>query len=89
MPVATVPSTRTVSRPRPKYPRGLVVPDPPRGRERTLEAVANADGGVPRGRELEIAPLLGRLKAARAHNVVWVTADVHAAAAHHCAPARA
>jgi alkaline phosphatase D len=70
-------------------PLGLVVPDPPNGGPRTYEAVANGDAGVPSGRELELARLLGRLKAARVKNVVWVTADVHYCAAHHYAPDRA
>jgi alkaline phosphatase D len=53
------------------------------------EGWANADNGPPRGRELELARILGELKAQRARNVVWVTADVHFAAAHRCDPARA
>lgn len=65
-------------------PLGLVIPDG------TLqEGVANADGGAPRGREIEIAGLLSRIKAAGITNVVWFTADVHYCAAHHYDPARA
>jgi alkaline phosphatase D len=70
-------------------PLGLVVLDPPNGGPRTYEAVANGDPGAPSGRELELARLLGRLKAAQVRNVVWVTADVHYCAAHHYAPDRA
>lgn len=65
-------------------PLGLVVPDGP-GR---FEAVAGGDG-PPRGRELEIAGLLRFLRDERVRNVVWLTGDVHYAAAHHYDPARA
>jgi alkaline phosphatase D len=53
------------------------------------EAVANADAGAAKGRELEIAHLLRVLQQRRVRNVVWVTADVHYCAAHHYDPARA
>jgi alkaline phosphatase D len=66
-------------------PLGLVVRDGPSD----FEAVANGDGGPARGRELEIARLLGLLKQRRVRNVVWVTGDVHYCAAHHYDPARA
>ena len=66
-------------------PLGLVVPDPP-GR---IEGVANGDGGPPLGRELEIAELLRFLRDERIRNVVWITGDVHYAAAHHYHPERA
>jgi alkaline phosphatase D len=65
-------------------PLGLVVKDG----EAAFEAVANGDG-PPLGRELEIAHLLRALRKARVHNVVWITADVHYAAAHHYDPGRA
>lgn len=65
-------------------PIGLIVGDAG-GR---FEAVANIDG-PPRGRELEIAELLRFIKRNAIHNVVWVTADVHYAAAHHYDPQRA
>ena len=65
-------------------PLGLVVPDGP-----LQEAVANGDNGAPRGRELEIAALLSRLKAAGVTNLVWFTADVHYCAAHSYSPERA
>jgi alkaline phosphatase D len=66
-------------------PIGLIVRDGPAG----FEALANGDAGPPLGRELETAALLARLKAAKVRNVVWLTADVHYAAAHHYDPARA
>jgi alkaline phosphatase D len=66
-------------------PLGLVVPDPP-GR---IEGVANGDGGAPLGRELEIVELLGFLRQQRVRDVVWITGDVHYAAAHHYHPERA
>ena len=46
------------------------------------EAMANGDNGPAAGRELEIARLLSAMKEAQVHNVVWLTADVHYAAAH-------
>jgi alkaline phosphatase D len=66
-------------------PLGVTVAHQP-GRH---EAVANADHGPARGRELEIASLLSTLKKNRVHNVVWITADVHYCAAHHYHPERA
>jgi alkaline phosphatase D len=66
-------------------PLGLVVRD---GAER-FEAVANGDAGPPLGRELELAELLGFLREQRVKNVVWITGDVHYAAAHHYHPERA
>jgi alkaline phosphatase D len=53
------------------------------------EAVANNDGGVPRGRELEIADLLRFIKYNEINNVVWLTADVHYTAAHYYDPNKA
>ena len=52
------------------------------------EAVANADPGAPLGRELEMADLLGFLKQANIVNTLWLTADVHYAAAHYYDPKR-
>jgi alkaline phosphatase D len=66
-------------------PLGLVVRDG----QTDFEAVANGDGGPALGRELEIADLLAFLKRERVRNVVWITGDVHYAAAHHYDPARA
>ena len=66
-------------------PLGLVVTDGP-GR---FEGAANGDAGVPLGRELEMADLLRFLRRERVRNVVWITADVHYAAALHYDPERA
>lgn len=68
-------------------PLGLVVRDFPD--TKSFEAMANADPGVPLGRELEFAELLTFLHREGIRNVVWVTADVHYCAAHHYDPARA
>ncbi|WP_367025723.1 alkaline phosphatase D family protein [Methylococcus sp. ANG] len=53
------------------------------------EAIANGNDGPAAGRELEIARLLGFVKKQRIKNIVWLTADVHYAAAHYYDPARA
>jgi alkaline phosphatase D len=66
-------------------PLGLVVSDGPTD----FEAVANGDGGTPLGRELEIAGVLRSIREHDVENVVWITGDVHYAAAHHYDPARA
>jgi alkaline phosphatase D len=66
-------------------PIGLVVRDG----ATAYEAVANGDAGPPLGRELEIADLLRFMQQERIRNVIWVTGDVHYAAAHHYDPARA
>lgn len=71
-------------------PIGLGVPDgevsPGVGR---WEAIANGDDGAAKGRELEIAELLGFLRQQKIANTVWLTADVHYCAAHHYHPDRA
>jgi alkaline phosphatase D len=66
-------------------PLGLVVPDGPAD----IEGVANGVPGAPGGRENELAWVLRQLAARRVRNVVWLTADVHYAAAHHYSPDRA
>jgi alkaline phosphatase D len=66
-------------------PIGLVVRD---GASH-FEAFANADDGPPLGRELEIASLLRFIRDRRIRNVVWITGDVHYAAAHYYHPANA
>ncbi|MBK5255592.1 MAG: alkaline phosphatase D family protein [Vicinamibacteria bacterium] len=63
-------------------PIGLVVGDGP-GR---YEAVANDDPDGPSGRELEIADLLSFIKKERISNIIWITGDVHYAAAHRYSP---
>lgn len=65
-------------------PIGLLVRDG----EAAFEGVANGEGPA-LGRELEIADLLSFLHRETVHNVVWLTGDVHYAAAHHYDPARA
>jgi alkaline phosphatase D len=70
-------------------PIGLVVSDREREGVPTFEAWANADGGPPSGRELELADLLSFMRRNRIRNTIWVTADVHYAAAHYYAPERA
>jgi alkaline phosphatase D len=52
------------------------------------EAFAQGDG-PPRGRELEIAEILRFIKSAPIRNTVWLTADVHYAAAHYYNPDKA
>jgi alkaline phosphatase D len=53
-------------------------------------AEAYAQGnGPPRGRELELADLLGFMKRAGIRNTVWLTADVHYTAAHYYDPNKA
>lgn len=50
------------------------------------EGLADGHGGPPAGRELELARLLAFIRAEGVQNVVWITADVHYAAAHHYDP---
>ena len=63
----------------------LVVSDTPKGGS---EAIAQGDGPV-RGREFEIADILRFIKMAPISNTVWLTADVHYAAAHYYDPNKA
>lgn len=63
-------------------PLGLIVPDDDR-----QDGAANGDG-PPLGREKELARLLAGMKARGVENVVWLTGDVHYAAAHHYDPGR-
>jgi alkaline phosphatase D len=65
-------------------PIGLLVADGPTD----FEAVANGNGPA-LGRELEVADLLRFIRDRAIRNVVWLTGDVHYAAAHHYDPARA
>ncbi len=53
------------------------------------EAVANGNNGTAKGRELEIAGLLSNIKKDNVKNIVWLTADVHYAAAHYYDPTKA
>jgi alkaline phosphatase D len=65
-------------------PLGLIISD-----RHGAEAVANGDAGPPLGRELEIAEVLKFIKDEAIRNVVFITADVHYAAAHYFDPAQA
>ncbi len=65
-------------------PLGLIVRDG----KTDFENLANGDG-PPLGRELELAGLLKFIKQQAIQNVVWLTADVHYAAAHYYDPAKA
>jgi len=53
-----------------------------------FDSFANGDGPV-LGREFELAELLGFMKQEAINNTVWLTADVHYAAAHFYDPAQA
>jgi alkaline phosphatase D len=53
------------------------------------EAIANGNNGPAAGRELEIARLLSFIKHKHINNIVWLTADVHYAAAHFYDPTKA
>jgi alkaline phosphatase D len=66
-------------------PLGLVVPDTPG----TFEGVSQGNNGAPLGRELEFAEVLRTAKLRGVENIVFLTADVHYASAHHYDPARA
>ena len=57
------------------------------GDAQRIEGFANGAGGPPVGREVELAALLAGVRGVR--NIVWITADVHYAAAHHFDPVRA
>lgn len=64
-------------------PIGLVVPD-----GQAFEALSNGDGPA-LGRELEFADLFQFIHHKNIRNVVWLTADVHYAAAHYYDPSKA
>jgi alkaline phosphatase D len=65
-------------------PLGLVVPD-----GANFEAAAQGDGGVPLGREREIAEVLAHIKHQHITGTVWLTADVHYTSANFYDPAKA
>jgi alkaline phosphatase D len=71
-------------------PIGLNIPD---GKNSAglarWEGVANGNNGPAAGRELELAALLSFIKHKHIKNIVWLTADVHYAAAHYYNPANA
>jgi len=68
-------------------PIGLVIGDKVEGQP-VQEGPANGNG-PPLGRELEIAEILRFIRDEKIRNVVWLTADVHYAAAHYYDPAKA
>jgi len=69
-------------------PVGLFLED--RTPQGTYEPEAiGKENGPPAGRELELAELLAAIKARGIKNVIWITADVHYAAAHHYDPSKA
>ena len=68
-------------------PLGLIVYDDATNKKGS-EAFAQGDG-PPRGRELEIADILRFIKTSGVTNTVWLTADVHYAAAHYYNPDKA
>jgi alkaline phosphatase D len=71
-------------------PIGLVVDDAnPYVAKGAYEAWANADGGAPAGRELELASLFSFVRNNAIRNLVWITADVHYAQAIRYSPDRA
>lgn len=65
-------------------PLGIIVRDG----QTAFEACANGNGPA-LGRELEIAGLLGFMKKHAIRNVIWITTDVHYAAAHYYDPRNA
>ena len=71
-------------------PLGLVVSEPAPGTQgvEAYDGYANI-GGAPSGREKELALLFSSLRRRSVRNVVWITADVHYAAAHRYDPAKA
>lgn len=69
-------------------PIGLVVSEPAKNGGQAFDGIAN-ENGPPRGREKELARLFAILGERRVRNVVWLTADVHYAAAHRYDPASA
>lgn len=71
-------------------PLALLLAERRKGGGFAWDGIANpGKGAAPAGREVEIAGLLGGLRARGVENVVWLTADVHYAAVHHLDPARA
>jgi alkaline phosphatase D len=69
-------------------PIGLEVRDDGRDGQPAYEAWSNGEG-PPLGRELELAELFSFIRIHEIRNVVWITADVHYAAAIHYHPSRA
>jgi alkaline phosphatase D len=53
------------------------------------DSIAQGDHGAPRGREFELADVLSFMKREGIRNTIWITADVHYAAAHYFDPNKA
>jgi len=70
-------------------PLGLVVGDGKSAQGHDIFENSSNGNGPPLGRELEIAEILSFIKRHKIRNVVWVTADVHYAAAHYYDPSKA
>ncbi|MDF0531200.1 alkaline phosphatase D family protein [Tsukamurella sp. 8F] len=71
-------------------PLGIVVPDSlsdPKQGPKSMEAVAQGEGGAPLGREIALSRILSAVKEVR--NIAFLTADVHYTAAISYAPERA
>lgn len=66
-------------------PLGLIIGDG----DNAQEGVSDGRGDRVGGREHEIADVLRQIKKHKIRNTVWLTADVHYAAAHHYDPSRA
>jgi alkaline phosphatase D len=71
-------------------PLGVIIADgdPVPGVATPQEGWGQGEGGAPRGRERELAWVLGQIHRRGIVDVVWLTADVHYAAAHHFDPSR-
>lgn len=67
----------------------LPIAHAPRKKKKRYDKWANADHGLPLGRERELASILSHIKYHRVNNVVWLAADVHYSAAHFFDPGRA
>ena len=67
----------------------LALPRTYEGPRRWQEALSQGDNGAPRGREHELADILSFVRRERIPNMIWITADVHYAAAHYFDPNRA
>lgn len=71
-------------------PLSLTVPDLNKDVARgSIEGLADGQDGAPGGREIELAGLLSFIRRNRIRNTVWISADVHYAAAIRYEPGRA
>jgi alkaline phosphatase D len=67
----------------------LALPRTYEGPRRWQESISQGDNGAPRGREHELADILSFIRRERIRNTIWITADVHYAAAHYFDPNKA